>query len=240
MTLDTVLSWIRSSGFRYTKITDPKGRKIAIYTSGTGEIEPTADQVCAWLTDFFERYPGVYNIVCKKRKSVSHSEAFIYENVTAARAMNGMQTIPIPVEPVDEIAVEKRITERLMAQFKQAEKDKAAAAMLAEAKRKSEELDSAAGKLMHIGTRLFEMLLSKNPQLLGMLQGPPPQQNNTMPETNNTEPIEDLSNLTPEMQQKCNTALTLLLRHMHPDLLMKFAVKINSEPGLVKTLSSLI
>lgn len=231
MVLKEVKELVRSSQFRYVRVLDAKGKdSIAVFSGSSRNPEPEPEAVCQWLDLFFESHPGVYTLECKRSYTVSQGNKFVYANVMASVAAQGQAVAPVHVNEAD---IVKRITAQLMADAKEKEKIKAMADLMKEAQRKSDELDTAAGKLIHLGTKILNVILKNNPAIMGMLQGPPEAV------TMNTQPI-DIHSMSAEDQQKANLALSLFLKHMHPDLLLKFAEKINSNPGFITSLQTFL
>jgi hypothetical protein len=236
MTLDQVKDMVINSGFRYVKITDTAGGKLGILCGNQKSGDYRPEDIVAYLEKFYASHPGVYHLEFKKTYNTPKTDVFVYKNT-------GVSPLPVPHGPVhvpvDESALEKKIWARFEAKQKELEKERTFKDLIAEAKRKSEELDSAAGKLMHIGGKILNHFLTKNPALMGMLQGVPEEQTNTGGQMQ-TEPIKDLREIGPEEKQKCDVAMTLLLRHMHPDLLLALAKKIDATPGMAMQLKTFI
>lgn len=247
MKLDAVKQLILSSNMKYAKILDAHGKsKIAVFAASVGQKEPTPNDICRKLDEFFTQFPGIYTLHVKRSSTSSNQEIFEYRNVESPALGEMQQTgithIAQPVEQVDLKAMKELIKSELRAEQALKDKEREQLEIINEHKRKSKELDSAAGKMMYLGEKILTHILAKHPQLIGMLQGAPQEQiqgtNETMSE--NTLPLSDLSKMSEEETKTANVAMTILLGQMHPDLLLRFAEKIKSNPAILPNLISFL
>lgn len=234
LSLEQFLSLVQRQEIKHIVIYDLNKRRVG-GKSGSAANNNSVQDIVDYVKEFANHLPGVYTIEAKKNFNNQKDSKLVYERVSLTNEAVAVQQKGVEafVEKKDLIQLESDIRAKVLKEVKLEQerviKEQQDKELREQYLAKTKELDTVAGKLMHIGTALLNGLISKSPVLNGLLNGT----TNEMNAENTTTEQRQLSN---EEIATANGALSILVQHMHAETLMKFAKKVQADPSVVDTL----
>jgi hypothetical protein len=222
-TLEQIEKLIDQQGFTWCTVLNGNSDKVAYFAKKKGN-DMSANDLKAALKTFYADFPGTYNLHFKQSPTGSAEDIHKYRSVSAGTIQIGQKPVDIEAMRQDLIT---SIRKELKAETKKEEEARKIKELKEEYESKIAELNTVGGKVNHL-LETFLLKMMGNANATGSLAGT---------ENNNT-PMDNTNNYTQDQIKMANESLVILLKHMDPQTLYQFALKVESKPSIVDLLKT--
>ncbi len=230
MDIEAIYKQIIRADYKYCKVFQNGYQKLLL-SSSNGE-QKSAEEIVKELKNYFNDFPGTYRLQFKRKPTDKDISAVVYDKIrvndfdATVQEVEKNHSTPSDLKKLTE-TIKKQLLTEMVAEKKKNDLENC----LKEQKKKTDELDTIAGKAVYLLTAIMGGIQQPTGQL-----GKSSTQNLSIMDSK----AKDINTFTEIDKQRSNEALMRFLSVTNPDFLLEMAKKVQEKPELINTLKQFI